>query len=859
MSDPYPFSTIEPRWQEAWEREGLFRFESGDPRPKFYNLMMFPYPSGHLHVGHGRNYIIGDVVTRFLIMRGHRVLSPMGWDAFGLPAENAAIKTGVHPRKNTLENIGYLKRQLVEWGCGYDWRREIASCHPGYYRWTQWLFLKFLEWGLAYRKKAPVNWCPSCATVLANEQVNEGRCERCDTPVEPRDLEQWFFKITDYADRLLDDLKHLERWPETVKVKQENWIGRSRGVEIFFRLESGEPLPCFTTRVDTVFGVTFMAVAPEHPIVETLCKGNPKEKAIREFVARARKQSAIERASAEGAKEGIDTGRRVVNPANGEEVPLFVTNYVLMEYGTGAVMGVPASDERDFAFAKKYKLPIRVVVQPKGKKLDGATMEAAYVEDGVMDNSGPFNGLPNREAWEKITDSLERETKGRRAVSYRLRDWLISRQRYWGAPIPVVYCAKDGVLPVPEKDLPVLLPETAEFRPKGESPLARSAEFVNAKCPRCSGLAKRETDTMDTFVDSAWYFLRFLSPRDERQAFDPAEVKGWLPIDQYIGGAEHATKHLIYARFFYKVLNDRLKLGLRGADTEPFRALFTQGLICKDSYRCPRHGYVTEGELKEGKCPQCGSEPKIQLEKMSKSHMNTVDPRPLIERYGVDTQRLYTLFIGPPERDAVWEDRAVVGQFRFLNRLWDLVCEQGGSVEFHRTAKVHDPGFVPPLRRKTHLTVKRMTEALSERFNFNKVIAELFEWLAEIEEAAKQPSTPALRASIGEAVEKLVLVAAPLVPHICEELWRNRLGGKGSVFRERWPAYDAELAAAEEVEVPVQVNGKVRSRLAVSASIGEKELEGLAFADPKVKTYLEGKKVIKVIVVPGKLVSLVVR
>ncbi len=862
MSENYPFTSIESRWQESWEKEGLFRFEGSDPRTKFFNLMMFPYPSGHLHVGHGRNYIIGDVLTRFKIMEGYKVLSPMGWDAFGLPAENAAIKSGIHPRKSTLENITYLKQQLQQWGCGYDWNREIASCHPGYYRWTQWLFLKFFEWGLAYRKKAPVNWCPSCATVLANEQVNEGKCERCDSTVEPRDLAQWFFKITDYAQRLLDDLKYLDKWPELVRVKQENWIGRSEGVEIEFKLEkTGERLPCFTTRVDTLYGVTFMAIAPEHPMVEKLSQDNPREKEIREFVARARKQSAIERASADNAKEGIDTGHRVINPINGEAVPLFVTNYVLMEYGTGAVMAVPAHDERDFAFAKKYKLPIRVVIESVGAAHAPPLQqsEEAYVGDGIQTNSGTFNGLSNREAWTKIAEHLESKKLGKRTISFRIRDWLISRQRYWGAPIPIVYCEKCGTVPVPEKDLPVLLPEHADFRPTGESPLARNAEFVNTKCPKCSGPGKRETDTMDTFVDSAWYFLRFISPREEKQAFDAAEVKRWMPVDQYIGGAEHATKHLIYARFVYKVLNEQMNLGFAGAQTEPFASLFTQGLICKNSYRCPRHGYLRESELKDGKCAQCGEQPKIQLEKMSKSHYNTVDPQPLMEKYGVDTQRLYTLFIGPPDKDAVWEDRAVIGQFRFLNRIWDLVNAHVDSVRFYREQKQAPEGAIPQLRRKTHTTVGTMTVALREKFNFNKSIAELFEWLTEMEEAAKQSSDPAMRYALGEAIEKFVLVSSPLVPHLCEELWQKQLAQQNSIFRQKWPSFDPALAAADQIEVVFQVNGKLRGKITVPAGAQREELEKLALADANVQSHIGAKTIAKLIVVPGKLVNVVVK
>jgi len=813
----YPFDEIEPKWQRFWEEEGLFKVDINKADNKYYCLVMYPYPSASLHVGHGRNYILGDALARYKMMQGYNVLTPMGWDAFGLPAENAAIKTGIHPKEWTYRNIRTMKEQLHRWGVWYDWSREIASCHPGYYKWTQWLFLLLYKRGLAYRKLAPVNWCPSCATTLANEEVVGGACERCGTPVEERELEQWFFKITDYAQRLLDDLELLQEWPERVRIMQRNWIGRSEGVEIDFPLEGGgEPIRCFTTRVDTIYGATFMVLAPEHPRVGELIKGGEREGEIEEFIKRVKRQRKADRASAGVVKEGVFTGRYAVNPMTGEKIPIWIANYVLMDYGTGAIMAVPAHDQRDFEFAKLYGLAIRVVIDNPALPLNADTMEEAYEEDGVMVNSGEFNGLSNREAMEKIADFMEEHGIGRRAVNYRIRDWLVSRQRYWGAPIPIVYCDSCGTVPVPEEQLPVLLPERVEFKPKGHSPLQDVPEFVNTTCPKCGGPARRETDTISQWVCSSWYYLRYISPRDEKKPFDPELVNRWLPVDQYIGGVEHAVLHLLYSRFITKVLYDAGWVNFK----EPFARLFTQGMIIKDGA------------------------------KMSKSKGNVVRPEPLIDKYGADTLRLYILFMGPPEKDAEWNDRAVEGAYRFLGRVWRLVngvcdgsfqrCEGKGEAD-------------EKIWRKTHATIHRVTRDIEGGFQFNTAISAIMELVNEINGAEGQVSEGVL----AEATRTLVLLLAPFTPHIAEELWR-RLGEKDSVLKQRWPEADPEALKAPEVVVVVQVNGKLRSRLHLPAGLSEEKLKEAALADERVRRFIDGKEVRKVIVVPDKLVNVVV-
>ncbi len=914
----YKFWEIEPKWQEYWNRQGLFKIKENSPKEKFYCLVMFPYPSGTLHVGHARNYILGDVVVRYKLMKGCNVLTPMGWDAFGLPAENAAIKEGCHPADLTYRNIAAMKQQLLHWGTGYDWDREVTACDPEYYKWTQWIFLKLYQKGLAYRKKAAVNWCPSCSTVLANEQVVEGLCERCDTPVKQKDLEQWFFKITDYAQRLLDDLELLEGWPERVKVMQKNWIGRSEGTRIDFKVAGPLPsvgagltpaptLTCFTTRPDTLFGVTFMVLAPEHPVIELLVKDNPRREEILSFVEKARNESLIQRSAAGAPKEGVFTGFYVINPLNDERVPLWIANYALMEYGTGAVMAVPAHDQRDFDFARTYKLPIKAVIQPEGSGLRPETMKEAFTGDGLMANSGPFSGLSNRGAIPKIIKYLEEKKLGASAVNYRLRDWLISRQRYWGAPIPIIYCNSCGIVPVPEKDLPVLLPHIERLKLptlsspgvveesidtaspnliilKGllKSPLSEVKDFFLTRCPKCQGEARRAVETMDTFVDSSWYYLRYLSPRDSSKPFDSELVNRWLPVDQYIGGVEHAILHLLYSRFITKVLYDMGYIKFQ----EPFKNLFTQGMIIKDGA------------------------------KMSKSKGNVVSPEDIIKKYGADTLRLYILFIGPPEKDAEWSDRAIVGSYRFLNRLWQKVTEEAERLRNLPSTKIEPAQLSEEARdlyRASHLTIKKVSEDIETSWHFNTAIAAVMELFNKVEKfevedvASLTPSLPGAGTtqikfpSPGErgkvenppsfgrgegdspppcsppsrgkefesggattlqvlrhSLESITLLLAPFVPHICEELWQL-LGNNTSLFERPWPKYDPEAIKVEEMELVIQVNGKVRGRLIVPVDLQEEEIKSRALEDEKVKKFLDGKQVVNIILVPRKLVNIVVR
>lgn len=823
MEESYNFSSIEEKWQKRWEEENAYKVTEDRDKPKYYCLEMFPYPSGNLHMGHVRNYSIGDVVARFKTMQGYNVLHPMGWDSFGLPAENAAIKHGVAPTKWTWENIAKMREQLKSMGISYDWDREVASCHPDYYKWTQWLFLQFYHNGLAYKKKATVNWCPSCQTVLANEQVVDGSCERCDSVVEKKALEQWFFKTTAYADRLLDDLDKLPGWPDKVKTMQENWIGRSQGARIKFTVqETGDLLEVFTTRHDTVFGVTYMVLAPEHPLVQKLTQGTEYEGQVQEFINKVQKLSEVDRTSTELEKEGLFIGAHAVNPLNGEAVPILIGNYVLMDYGTGAVMGVPAHDERDFKFAKKYDLDIRVVIQPEGKELKVEEMEDACTEDGIMVNSGEFSGLPNREGMAKIADWLEKNDKGERQINYRLRDWLISRQRYWGAPIPIIYCHECGVVPVPEKDLPVYLPENVEFRPTGESPLKYSSEFVNTTCPQCGKPAKRETDTMDTFVCSSWYFLRFCDPQNSEEAFNKDKVDYWMGVDQYIGGVEHAILHLMYARFFTKVLKD---LNLVSVD-EPFTNLLTQGMVLKDGA------------------------------KMSKSKGNVVSPEEIIHKYGADTARMFILFAAPPERDLEWNDQAVEGCYRFLNRVWRIVAAYCAEIKGAQGSIDKLDGADRELYRLTHQTIKKVTEDITERFNFNTAISaimELVNGLYHYKEKAPSQNMPVVK----EAVESLILLLAPFAPHITEELWQS-IGNNTSVHREKWPIFVQEALAVDEVTVVIQVNGKVRDKITVPVDMDKEEVGNLAKSRAKVQEYLKGKEIKKIVVIPNKLVNIVV-
>jgi leucyl-tRNA synthetase len=817
--EKYNFKVLEKKWQDFWEKEDIYKTFEDDRKKKKYILEMFPYPSGRLHMGHVRNYSIGDVIARFYRMNGYNVLHPMGWDAFGLPAENAALEQGVHPKKWTWDNISAMKDQLKRLGFSYDWDREASTAHPLYYKWGQWIFLKFYERGLAYRKKAPVNWCPSCETVLANEQVVGGKCWRCESLVESRQLEQWFFKITDYSEKLLEDIELLKGWPERVKIMQKNWIGKSEGAEVEFEIKGRVKVPIFTTRPDTLYGVTFFVFALNHPLVDELVRGTKYEKEVQALREKAKHRVISEEELLTLEKEGCFIGAYAINPLNEEKVPVWVGNYVLMEYGTGAIMAVPAHDQRDFEFARKYNLPIRVVINPPGKELDPQKMEEAYEGEGVMVNSGPFSGLSSEEGKRKVINYVEERKIGKFKVSYRLRDWLISRQRYWGNPIPIIYCEKCGAVPVPEKDLPVILPLNVNVTSKGFSSLKNHEEFVNVTCPSCGGKGRRETDTMDTFTCSSWYFLRFTSPREERTLFDIEKARYWMPVDQYIGGIEHAVLHLLYSRFFMKVFYD---MGLVEY-SEPFTNLLTQGMVIKNGA------------------------------KMSKSKGNVVDPEDIINRYGADTARLFILFTSPPEKDLEWSDRGVEGCYRFLNRLWRLFQESWKKAQ----EKVQEDEERREIRFKLHRTVRKVTEDIERRFNFNTAIAAVMEFLNSFQDYVRE-SKHLDQDLLEEVWEKLLLILSPFVPHITEELWQ-KMGREGSIHLQGWPSYDPELAKAAEITIAVQVNGKLRDRLTVPVDISEDELEELALSSKRVKKYLDGKKVLKVIKVPGRLINIVAK
>jgi leucyl-tRNA synthetase len=852
----YKPQTIEKKWQDRWRDTRAFEVTEDASKPKFYCLEMFAYPSGHAHVGHVRNYMIGDVVARMKRMRGFNVLHPFGWDAFGLPAENAAIKNGTHPETWTLENIAHMKGQLQRLGISYAWEREIATCLPDYYKWNQWIFLKMLERGLAYRKRSSVNWCPSCQTVLANEQVVDGGCWRCGTPVTTRDLEQWFFKITHFADELLQGMEELREWPEKVLTMQTNWVGRSEGARVRFALEEpsnveprtsdiGHRIPdieVFTTRIDTIYGADFIVLAPEHPLVRQFADASSDPAAFRARVAKFTSQDRSARLTGEVEKEGFDTGRRAINPFTGKPVPIWVANFVLIDYGTGAVMGVPGHDERDFEFARKYNLPITIVVEKPGQTLDPATMTEAHAGEGVLVNSGEYNGLPWEEANRKMTADAEQRGIGQGTVQYRLKDWGISRQRYWGTPIPVIYCEKDGMVPVPYDQLPVVLPKTAEFSGRGDSPLGQIPEFVNVTCPQCGGPARRETDTMDTFVDSSWYFFRFCDPHNDDLPFDPEKVGYWGPVDFYSGGVEHAILHLIYSRFFTRVFRD---LGMTHLG-EPFARLLTQGMVL-------RNGAV-----------------------MSKSKGNVVDPDDMIQKYGADALRLYVMFVAPPEKEIEWTDAGLEGSWRFLARVWrlaDSLAETIGGQGIPAPGELELNDAERALRRKTHETIKRVTLDLDPRVHLNTAVSAMMELVNElyafcssarcipIGESADTVGVIERAGTIAvlkEAVEALVRMLSPFAPHMAEELW-EALGHADGIVAAGWPQYDEQVAKAEELVVPVQVNGKVRGRLTVPAGTSEEQLREMALADPHVRPHLEGKQVKKVVVVSGgKLVSIVV-
>ncbi len=808
---------IETKWQSYWEKQGIFTAREEKGRKKFYILEMFPYPSGRLHMGHVRNYTLGDVINRYQKMRGFNVMHPIGWDAFGLPAENAAIKNKIDPEKWTKDNISYMRIQLKKMGIGYDWSREFATCDPEYYRWNQWFFIKFLEKGLVYRKKSLVNFCPSCETVLANEQVEQGVCWRCDSEVVQKELEQWYFRTTDYTEQLLQGHEQLTgHWAHKVLAMQQNWIGKSFGTEIDFPLVGATgTIKVFTTRPDTVCGVTYMVLAPEHPLVAELISGNKTQEEVLAFTEKVKKQNKIFRTADNNKKEGRFTGAYCANPVTGDKIPIWIANYVLPEYGTGAVMAVPAHDTRDFAFAGEYGLPVKEVINPDGKTT-AAGLKEAFVTEGVMVNSGQFDGTPSGVGIDKVTDYLIKENRGRRVVNYRLRDWLISRQRYWGTPIPVMYCPKCGTVPVPEKDLPVILPKDVKFTGLGESPLAQVKEFVETVCPKCGGPARRETDTMDTFVDSSWYYARYSDSHNDQAPFGKAAADYWLPVDQYIGGAEHACMHLIYARFFHRVMRD---LGLLSSD-EPFTKLLNQGM-------------VTLG----------GSA-------MSKSKGNIVDPDHIIEKYGADTMRLFILFASPPEKDLEYSDTGVEGSWRFLCRVWRLV-EKISNQELK--GSVPDPAAQKELNRKVHATIKKVTLDMDESFGFNTAIAALMELVNTIY-TLENKVTPA---DFSRAAEAAVLLLAPFTPHIAEEMWQ-RLGKSGSIATMAWPVYDEKATIEEQVEVVVQINGKVRSHLLLSPETAENEARERALADPKIQELVAGKKIVKVIYVPRKLINIVV-
>ena len=864
MEQRYNPTVIEQKWQRIWEAQRLFKVTEDAKKRKYYLLEMFPYPSGRIHMGHVRNYSIGDVLARYKRMKGFNVLHPMGWDAFGMPAENAAIEHGAHPAKWTYDNIEYMKRQLKRMGFSYDWDRELATCDVSYYRWEQLFFLRMYEKGLAYKKKSSVNWCEICKTVLANEQVmSDGTCWRghADDPgVTQKELEQWFFKITDYAEELLEWCDRLPGWPERVLTMQKNWIGKSTGAEIHFSLEkSKDVLRVFTTRQDTVFGATFMSLAPEHPLALSLSKGTPQEEAVRRFVEKTKRQDWRKRTAETAEKEGVFTGATCLNPMTGARMPIFVANFVLMEYGTGAVMAVPTHDQRDFEFAKKYDLPLIVVIQPKDQLLDEKTMMGAYEGEGTLVKSGEFNGMESIKAREAIAQHLEDRGLGGKRISYRLKDWGISRQRYWGTPIPIITCDRCGIVPVPEKDLPVVLPLNVQVTGMGESPLARSKDFVETTCPKCGGPGRRETDTMDTFVESSWYFDRFACADYHQGPLDKKRVDYWMSVDQYIGGIEHAILHLLYSRFFTRVLKE---MGWVSGE-EPFTNLLTQGMVCKEIYECSKDGYLYPNEVEvegEGaRCLKCGNEiPMGRLEKMSKSKKNVVDPEYLVEKYGADTARMFCLFAAPPEKDLDWSDQGVEGSFRFLNRVWRLVYDQHGRLQKANPVSPGAPleGANLSLRQKTHKTIRKVTEDI-ERFHLNTAISAIMELVNEIYGSKVKDQAEELSVNImAEAIEVIALLLSPFVPHFAEELW-EALGKKKSILTQPWPDYDPQAVLEDEVLIVVQVNGKLRDRVIVPTSYGENQVKEAALKTEKIRSLVEGREIRKVILVPKKLVNIV--
>ena len=822
MIDKYNFSEIEKKWQTKWAEGDVFKVTEDPDKEKYYVLEMFPYPSGKLHMGHVRNYSIGDVLARFKKMKGFNVLHPMGWDSFGLPAENAAIKHGVEPSKWTWENIGEMREQLKELGLSYDWDREVATCHPDYYKWMQWIFIQFYKKGLAYKKENPVNWCPSCQTVLANEQVVDGKCERCKTLVGKKDLSQWYFKITDYAERLLDNLEELPGWPNKVKLMQKNWIGKSIGAEVTFEIDGFDKgLDVFTTRPDTLYGVTYMVMAPEHPYLKELVAGSEYEEPVNAYVDKVQHMSDIERTSTTNEKTGQFTGRYAINPLTGKKVPIFISDYVLMDYGTGAIMAVPAHDQRDFDFAKKFDLEIIPVVDSDDPEVDVYDLKAAFAAEGTMINSEMFNGMNNKEAIEKIIDYLEEKKIGKKSINYKLRDWLISRQRYWGTPIPMIHCDDCGWVPEKEENLPVLLPADVQFTGKGESPLATSKTFVNTTCPVCGKPARRELDTMDTFLDSSWYFLRYCDPKNTEAPFSKEKVDYWMNVDQYIGGVEHAILHLMYARFFQMALYD---LGLVSTE-EPFKNLLTQGMVIKDGA------------------------------KMSKSLGNVVSPAEIIDKYGADTARLFILFAAPPERELDWSDKGVEGSFRFINRVYRMVYDFSQNYsevpESYEISGDADKNMAYWL----NYAIKKVSDDIGERFNFNTAISTIMEMVNEMYRYKEGEVNPGL---YGAAVKDLIIMLAPFVPHVAEEMWEH-LGYGGSVHQQEWPEYDESALVKDTVEIVVQINGKIKEKINIAGDSSREDMEKIAVENDRIKALTEGKNIVKIIAVPGKLINIVVK
>ena len=854
MESRYIPAEIETKWQQAWPAADLYRTPESSDKPKFYALSMFPYPSGNLHMGHVRVYTIVDVIARLKRMQGYRVLNPMGWDAFGLPAENAAIERGVLPAKWTYQNIDQMRDQLKQLGISFDWTKELATCSPDYYRWTQWIFLEFFKAGLAYQKEATVNWDPIDQTVLANEQVDaDGRSWRSGAKVERKLLRQWFLKITDYAEQLLADLDKLSGWPDRVKLMQANWIGKSTGAQVTFKTEVGGEIVVFTTRPDTLFGASFMVLSPEHPFVEKLTTAEQTE-AIKQYQAAAAARSDLDRTAEGQEKTGVWTGSYAINPVNDRQIPIWIADYVLMDYGTGAIMAVPAHDQRDFEFAKKFDLPIKVVVQPPDQTLDAATMTEAYPGEGVMVNSGVLDGVPagkgKGQSVEAAIAFLESKQKGKGTSNYRLRDWLISRQRYWGAPIPIIHCPKCGAVPVPEADLPVALPENVEFSGKGGSPLTQLESWLNVPCPSCGTPAKRETDTMDTFIDSSWYFLRYPDARNEREVFDRAITNDWMPVDQYVGGIEHAILHLLYSRFFTKVLRDR---GFLNFD-EPFERLLTQGMVQGRTYKNPTTGkYVIPADVKDANHPidpATGEALEVVFEKMSKSKHNGIAPGDVVDKYGADTARMFILFKAPPEKDLEWEDADVEGQFRFLNRVWRLVTESTLSKKPAKELTKAEKD----LRRSIHIAIKEVTEDLQGEYQFNTAVSELMKLSNALSDFTQKDSPV-----YAEGIDTLLRLLAPFAPHIAEELWHT-IGHSDSIHVQSFPIVDPSALVADEKTIVIQILGKTRGTIEAATAIADDKaaLEQFARESEIAKRYIEGKEIKKVIVVPGKLVNFVV-